>query len=174
MVSPASSVLPTTRRRTGRESRSGSAIRLVRSSYPASAPTTRYCADPVDGRGCRRGYGPRRACLLDVVSTSTCSGVSASASVSLFRCAFILLTSSAPSHRDTTTVATPLPTRLVSARASDMKRSTPRMSAIDGDRNRADGRKRRGQHDEAAAGHAGSALRGQQQDAEQCRAAAPD
>src|SRR5882724_7689240 len=30
----------------------------------------------------------------------------------------------------TTTVATPLPTRLVSARASDMNRSTPRMSAM--------------------------------------------
>ena len=38
--------------------------------------------------------------------------------------------SSAFSHLATTTVATPLPTRLVSARASDMKRSTPRISAM--------------------------------------------
>ena len=37
--------------------------------------------------------------------------------------------SSAPSHLATTTVATPLPTRLVSARASDMNRSMPRISA---------------------------------------------
>jgi len=40
------------------------------------------------------------------------------------------LMSSAPSHFDTTTVAMPLPIGLVSARASDMKRSTPRINAI--------------------------------------------
>ena len=37
--------------------------------------------------------------------------------------------SRSPVHLATTTVATPLPTRLVSARASDMKRSMPRISA---------------------------------------------
>src|SRR5262249_13409565 len=41
-------------------------------------------------------------------STTTFSGVSASASVSLLRCACIRSTSSAPSHLETTTVATPL------------------------------------------------------------------
>src|SRR5262249_44703 len=63
-------------------------------------------------------------------STRTCSGVSASASVSWFRWGCIFFMSSAPSQRDTTTVATPLPIRLVRARASDMNRSTPRMSAM--------------------------------------------
>ena len=38
--------------------------------------------------------------------------------------------SSGFSQRATTTVATALPIRLVSARASDMKRSTPRISAM--------------------------------------------
>ena len=42
----------------------------------------------------------------------------------------IRASSSAPSHFATTTVATPLPIRLVSARASDMNRSTPRISAM--------------------------------------------
>ena len=37
--------------------------------------------------------------------------------------------SRSPVHLATTTVATPLPIRLVSARASDMKRSMPRISA---------------------------------------------
>src|SRR5262249_35438224 len=63
-------------------------------------------------------------------STRTCSGVSASASVSWFRCDRILFMSSAPSQRETTTVAPPLPIRLVRARASDMNLSTPRMSAM--------------------------------------------
>ncbi len=40
------------------------------------------------------------------------------------------LTSSSFSHFDTTTVATPLPMKLVSARASLMKRSMPRISAM--------------------------------------------
>ena len=38
-------------------------------------------------------------------------------------------TSSSFSHREITTVATPLPIRLVMARASDMNRSMPRISA---------------------------------------------
>ena len=40
------------------------------------------------------------------------------------------------------------------------------MSAIDGDRDRADARQRRGKHDEARTGHAGGAFRGQEQDAD--------
>src|SRR5882757_10383043 len=41
------------------------------------------------------------------------------------RARFIVATSNAPSHLATMIVATPLPMRFVSARASDMKRSTP-------------------------------------------------
>src|SRR5262249_39236382 len=58
------------------------------------------------------------------------SGASASNSVSCSRCSRSRFSSRASSHFDTTTVATPLPMRLVSARASDMKRSTPRISAM--------------------------------------------
>ena len=42
---------------------------------------------------------------------------------------FSLSVSSSPSQRDTTIVATPLPMKFVIARASDMKRSMPRISA---------------------------------------------
>ena len=66
--------------------------------------------------------------------------------------------SRAPHHFATTTVATPLPTRLVSARASDINRSMPRISATRRDRQCPHGRQRRGQHDEAAAGHAAAPL----------------
>ena len=73
--------------------------------------------------------------------------------------------SRSPVHLPTTTVATPLPIRLVSARASDMKRSMPEDQRQAGHRHAADRRQRRGQHDEAAAGDAGRALGGQQQHA---------
>ncbi len=57
------------------------------------------------------------------------SGSSASRSVSLFSILAIFTISSSFSQRETTTVATPLPTRLVKARASDMNRSIPKISA---------------------------------------------
>ena len=71
-------------------------------------------------------------------------------------------------HFETTTVATPLPIKLVSARASDMNRSTPRMSAIEATgivptvaSVAASTMKR--------AGHASGALRGQQKDADDAK-----
>src|SRR5215204_4894391 len=74
--------------------------------------------------------------------------------------------SSAASHFDTTTVATPLPIRLVSARASDMNRSTPSMSAMLATGIEPTVARVRGEHDEAGAGHPGGTLRGQQKDAD--------
>ena len=61
--------------------------------------------------------------------SSSASGSSASAAVSLFNWLCMRFMSRSPVQRATTTVATPLPIRLVSARASDMKRSMPRISA---------------------------------------------
>src|ERR1700720_4497184 len=61
---------------------------------------------------------------------STFSGSSASSIVSRSRWACMRVSSSAPSHLATTTVARPFPIRLVKARASDIKRSTPRISAM--------------------------------------------
>src|SRR6516165_6248218 len=61
---------------------------------------------------------------------STFSGSSASSIVSLSRWACMRVSSSAPSHLATTTVARPFPIRLVRARASDIKRSTPRINAM--------------------------------------------
>src|SRR5439155_585043 len=52
-------------------------------------------------------------------TSSTFSGSSASSSVSLLSTRRMRFSSSSPHHLPTTTVATPLPTRLVSARASD-------------------------------------------------------
>ena len=64
-----------------------------------------------------------------VVLSSTTSGVLASSQVSLFKAASRRYMSRSPVHLATTKVATPLPTRLVRARASDMKRSIPRIRA---------------------------------------------
>ena len=99
-------------------------------------------------------------------STSTCSGVSASASVSLLRCALHPLD-----------VERAFPARDHDRRdavADEVgERARFRHEAVDaedqrhaGDRDRADRRQRRGQRDEARAGDAGGALRGQQQDAD--------
>ena len=92
-------------------------------------------------------------------STSTCSGVSASVSVSLFRCARILSTSSAPSHFEITTVATPLPIKLVSARGFGHEAVDTRNQCNGGNGDRADSSERRGKDNKARASHASSALR---------------
>ena len=62
-------------------------------------------------------------------SSSTSSGKSASSEVSLLRTAVKRSVSSALTHLATTSVATLLPIKLVSARASDIKRSMPRINA---------------------------------------------
>ena len=81
-------------------------------------------------------FAGRRLCLPILGVTpirghaSALSGASASASLVWGDDAAAAAMSSAFSHLATTTVATPLPTRLVNARASDMKRSMPRISAM--------------------------------------------
>ena len=67
--------------------------------------------------------------------------------------------------RAITIVATALPIRFVIARASDMKRSTPRSSVRPATGNGRKRRQRRGQRDESAAGDRRGALRRQQQHA---------
>src|SRR6266516_421656 len=99
----------------------------------------------------------------------TCS--SSSSSPNAMGCAIAALswvTSSSPSQRLMTTVATPLPTRLVSARHShefvDAEQDGERL-----DRNVGHDRKRRRQRHEARSGHARRTLRrdhGDGQDAE--------
>ena len=100
-------------------------------------------------------FEPPLGCHLIDVYRCECSSAFANFASSM---AFSLLA--------TTTAATPLPTRLVSARASDMKRSMPRMSAMEATGMVPALGERRGQHDEARAGDAGGALRRQEQNAE--------
>src|ERR1700712_299569 len=75
-------------------------------------------------------------------------------SICLLRLACSLPRSSSPSHHDTTTQATPLPHRLVSARHSLMNLSMPSTMAMPGTR-------RGSTTASAAAGDDGGALRGQ-------------
>ena len=130
------------------------------------AARTAVCAPPEPA-----SQRPAPACAPRPAS-STASGSSASASVSLLSCLCMRFMSTSPVHLPTTTVATPLPIRLVSARASRHEAVDAQDQRQPGHRHAADRDERRGQHDEAAAGDAGRALGGEQQHGEQASAAA--
>ena len=71
----------------------------------------------------------RRACATSVCVEHRLGLVGLGVGLVVEHAAACASTSRSPVHLPTTTVATPLPIRLVSARASDMKRSMPRISA---------------------------------------------